>query len=59
MYASANSEPMTIRLSKDLVIYFKRMAEDAGVPYQSLIKVYLRDGLGNNRKVQINWLKLS
>ena len=50
---------MTIRLSKDLVIYFKRMAEDAGVPYQSLIKVYLRDGLGNNRKVQINWLKLS
>jgi hypothetical protein len=34
------------------------MADEAGVPYQSLINLYLRDCLANNRKVQINWPKL-
>jgi len=47
-----------MRLSEDVVIYFKRMADEAGVPYQSLINLYLRDCLANNRKVQINWPKL-
>jgi predicted DNA binding CopG/RHH family protein len=46
-----------MRLSEDVVIYFKGMADDAGVPYQSLINLYLRDCLANNRKVQINWPK--
>jgi hypothetical protein len=27
------------------------------VPYQSLINLYLRDCLAQNRKVQISWLK--
>ncbi len=48
-----------MRLSEDVVIYFKRMADEAGVPYQSLINLYLRDCLANNRKVQINWPKLA
>ena len=52
-------KPVTMRLSEDVVIYFKRMADDAGVPYQSLINLYLRDCLANNRKVQINWPKLA
>jgi hypothetical protein len=30
-------------------------ADEAGVPYQSLINLYLRDCLANSRKVQINW----
>ncbi|CDS53172.1 hypothetical protein [Polaromonas sp. CG9_12] len=44
-----------MRLSEDVVAYFKGMADEAGVPYQSLINLYLRDCLANNRKVQINW----
>ena len=47
-----------MRLSEDFVVYFKSMADDAGVPYQSLINLYLRDCLANNRKVQINWPEL-
>lgn len=43
-----------MRLSQDVVDYFKSMAEDAGVPYQSLINLYLRDCLATNRKLQIN-----
>ena len=58
-YASKLKKPVTMRLSEDVVVYFKSMADDAGVPYQSLINLYLRDCLANNRKVQINWPKLA
>jgi uncharacterized protein (DUF4415 family) len=54
-YASKLKKPVTMRLSEDVVDYFKGMAEESGVPYQSLINLYLRDCLVNSRKVQINW----
>ncbi len=54
-YASKLKRPVTMRLSEDVVDYFKRMAEEAGVPYQSLINLYLRDCLANSRKVKIQW----
>ena len=44
-----------MRLSEDVVEYFKGMAAEAGVPYQSLINLYLRDCLAQNRKVKIDW----
>ena len=31
------------------------MASEAGVPYQSLINLYLRDCVMKHRKVQIDW----
>ena len=55
-YASRLKKPVTMRLSEDVVEYFKGMAEEAGVPYQSLINLYLRDCLAQNRKIQIKWL---
>ena len=55
-YASKLKKPVTMRLSEDVLHYFKGMADVAGVPYQSLIKLHLRDCLTNSRKVQINWL---
>jgi uncharacterized protein (DUF4415 family) len=56
-YASKLKKPVTMRLSEDVVEYFKGMAEEAGVPYQSLINLYLRDCLAQNRKVRIDWPK--
>lgn len=44
-----------MRLSEDVVQYFKGMATDAGVPYQSLINLYLSDCLAHNRKLEIKW----
>jgi hypothetical protein len=44
-YASKLKKPVTLRLSEDVVEYFKGMADEAGVPYQSLINLYLRDSL--------------
>lgn len=54
-YASKLKKPVTMRLSEDVVAYFKEMAEDAGVPYQSLINLYLRDCVMQHRQVQIAW----
>ena len=54
-YASKLKKSVTMRLSEDVVTYFKGMSEEAGVPNQSLINLYLRDCLTNHRKVQIKW----
>ncbi len=44
-----------MRLSEDVVAYFKNMAADTGVPYQSLINLYLRDCVVQHRQLQIAW----
>jgi predicted DNA binding CopG/RHH family protein len=54
-YASKLKRPVTMRLSDDVITYFKSMADEAGMPYQSIINLYLRDCLANNRKMQIKW----
>jgi uncharacterized protein (DUF4415 family) len=56
-YASKLKKPITMRLSEDVIEYFKEMAEDSGVPYQSLINLYLRDCVAHHRKVDISWNK--
>ena len=54
-YASKLKTPVSMRLSADVVEYFKAMGEDSGVPYQSLINLYLRDCVAQHRKVKIDW----
>ena len=54
-YASLLKKPVTMRLSEDVIDYFKGMATEAGVPYQSLINLYLRDCLAHNRRIEIRW----
>jgi len=54
-YASKLKKPVTMRLSEEVVAYFKNMALEAGVPYQSLINLYLRDCVAHHRKVKIAW----
>ena len=54
-YAAKLKKPVSMRLSEDVVVYFKNMAEESGVPYQSLINLYLRDCVMTHRKVQIAW----
>ena len=54
-YASKLKKPVTMRLSEDVVGYFKKMAEDVNIPYQSLINLYLRDCVASHRKIDISW----
>ena len=54
-YAAKLKKSVTIRLGEDVIQYFKVMAEESGVPYQSLINLYLRDCALQHRKVDIQW----
>jgi len=54
-YASKLKKPVTMRLSEDVIVYFKEMSESSGVPYQSLINLYLRDCVAQHRKLDISW----
>src|SRR3546814_19645385 len=54
-YAAKLMMPVSRRLSEDVVDYFKDLAKDADVPYQSLINLYLRYCVMKHRKVQITW----
>ena len=47
----------TIRLDKDTVQYFQKLLELQDIPYQSLINLYLRDCMENNRKPRLTWKK--
>ena len=51
-YAKLLKKPVTIRLGADVVEYFKIMADETEVPYQSLINLYLRDCVQSRRHVQ-------
>ena len=53
-YAAKLKKPVRMRLSEDVIAYFKAMAEETGVPYQSLINLYLRDCVAHHRKVEIS-----
>jgi predicted DNA binding CopG/RHH family protein len=54
-YASKLKKSVTIRLGEDIIRYFKNMSEETGVPYQSLINLYLKDCVEHHRKVDISW----
>lgn len=54
-YASKLKKPVTIRLEEDTIEYFKGMAENSGVPYQSLINLYLRDCATQQKRIDISW----
>lgn len=54
-YVSKLKKPVTIRLSEEVIDYFKGMSMENGVPYQSLINLYLRDCVAQHRKIDISW----
>ena len=54
-YASKLKKSVTIRLGEDVIEYFKAMAEDTGIPYQSLINLYLRDCVAQHRELDLSW----
>jgi uncharacterized protein (DUF4415 family) len=54
-YASQLKKQITIRLDGEAIDYFKSISEEVGIPYQSLINLYLRDCAASNRKLNLNW----
>ena len=54
-YAKALKKQVTIRVRPDVIDYFKDMSEESGIPYQSLINLYLQDCVSEHRKLKMNW----
>jgi uncharacterized protein (DUF4415 family) len=54
-YASQLKKQVTIRLDEESIGYFKALSEEVGIPYQSLINLYLRDCAASHRKLNLNW----
>ena len=54
-YAKRLKQQITIRLDKPTIQYFRELAEDLGIPYQTLINLYLRDCAEQERKLTMRW----
>ena len=49
-YIKKIKKQVTIRLEDEVIIYFKKLAEETGISYQSLINLYLQDCVKMRRK---------
>ena len=47
-----NKQQITIRIDKETLFYFKGLAEETGVPYQTLINLYLTDCAKRKRTLE-------
>ncbi len=54
-YAKRLKRSVTIRLDEDTIAYFKDLAADSGIPYQTLINLYLRDCAASERRLSMRW----
>lgn len=54
-YAAQRKKQITIRLDEESITYSKAISEDIGIPYQSLINLYLRDCAAKHRKLDLSW----
>jgi predicted DNA binding CopG/RHH family protein len=54
-YVKREKKAVTIRLESDVVVYFKVMSSETGIPYQNLINLYLRDCAEHCRKLSLIW----
>lgn len=55
-YAKRLKRQVTLRIGEDVIEYFKKEAAETGVPYQSLIDLYLRDCVASQRKLRLQWV---
>lgn len=54
-YANRVKKQVTIRLDEGTIAYFKDLAEEVGIPYQTLINLYLRDCAATSRRLALKW----
>ena len=54
-YAKKLKKQITINIDIDTIDYFKSQSEISGIPYQTLINLYLSDCALNKKQLQISW----
>lgn len=51
-YTKHLKKQVTLRLGTDVIEYFKNLASETGIPYQSLINLYLQDCVQTKKKLK-------
>jgi predicted DNA binding CopG/RHH family protein len=54
-YAAKLKKSVTIRLDETTIDYFKQLAAETEIPYQTLINLYLRECAATGRKLSLEW----
>jgi len=54
-YAPKLKKQITINVDSSVIDFFKAESEETGIPYQTLINLYLRDCVKNNKHPNISW----
>lgn len=54
-YLRKPKRQLTIRLDEDTIDYFRSLSEECGIPYQSLINLYLRECAAKKKKLHMKW----
>ena len=57
-YSNRIKKQVTINLDGTVIDYFKNMSQKSGIPYQTLINLYLSDCVESKRKLHISWKSL-
>ena len=54
-YAKELKKQVTIKLDPSIIDYFKEEANETGIPYQTLINLYLVDCVKSKKKLELAW----
>lgn len=54
-YVKELKKQVTIKISPTVIDYFKSQSSKVGVPYQTLINLYLLDCVSNQRELHMTW----
>jgi len=54
-YAARLKRQVTIRLDEQTIKYFKSLSQESGIPYQTLINLYLRDCAATEKRLSLAW----
>ena len=57
-YSNRIKKQVTINLDGTVIDYFKNMSQKSGIPYQTLINLYLSDCVESKRELRISWKSL-
>ena len=54
-YAKELKKQITIKIDPSTIDYFKNLSKENGIPYQTLINMYLSDCVNNKKKLELSW----
>ena len=54
-YSNRLKKQITNNIDSETIDYFKAQSQDSGIPYQTLINLYLSDCVKNKRKLNLSW----